>query len=711
MNATALSPQASRCAISPSVSPLLLALAAAFAPPALADDATPALKLAPVVVTGSRVEHSSFDLPASIDVVDRERIGEGQTRVNASEALVAVPGLIVQNRQNYAQDLQMSSRGFGARSAFGVRGIRLIADGIPATMPDGQGQAATFNLDMAERIEVLRGPYSAIYGNHAGGVIQMFTRDGHGAPTVEGGVIAGSYGTRKEDLNAQGEAGGVGYVLDTSHFSTDGYRDHSAAKRDQSFAKLTMQPDEDSKLTLVANSLTQHDTQDALGLTWAGVQSNPRSADVAALTYNTRKSIDHVQGGLTYERRFGEDRLQFTAYTGNRQVTQFQAIPKSAQVNVKNSGGIADFDRDFSGIGGRWIGVRALAAGTLTTTAGLDYDRSRDDRRGYENFIGNTLGVQGTLRRKEVDVVTNLDPYVQAEWLYGAWGLTGGLRHSRVQIEVQDQYLSNGNDSGKLTYSQTTPMFGVVYKLNPLVNVYASAARGFETPTLNELFYSGSGNGFNFGLKPARSRHLEGGVKAIVGSDTQLNAAVFQVNTNDELVVDTAIGGRTSYKNASKTLRQGIELALDTAFSHSVTGRLAFTTLRAVYDESFSGGGSTIPSGNRIPGVPASSLFGDLTWKDAPTGLFAGVEVLSRSKVYVEDSNSQKAAPGYTVTSLRAGAEQRSGGWKTKEFVRLDNLFDRQYIGSVIVGDGNNRFYEPAPGRNWLLGASAQYSF
>ena len=223
--------------------------------------ATAAEQLADVVViTASRMEHASFELPAAIDVIDGGRIRDAQLRVNASESLVAVPGLVVQNRQNYAQDLQISSRGFGARSAFGVRGVRLIADGIPATMPDGQGQAATFNLDRAQRIEVLRGPFSALYGNHSGGVVQLFTEDGREPASAEMSVMAGSDGQRKVDLSTQGREGKIGYVVDVSRFETDGYRDHSAARRDQQFAKLTVAPDSRSKLTLVASSLRQKDT-------------------------------------------------------------------------------------------------------------------------------------------------------------------------------------------------------------------------------------------------------------------------------------------------------------------------------------------------------------------------------------------------------------------------------------------------------------------
>ena len=371
---------------SPLFRPSRLALLLAVSYPC-AGWADAALTLDPVVVTGSRVETRSFDLPAAIEVVDAERIGAGQARVNASEALAGVPGISVANRQNYAQDLQISSRGFGARSAFGVRGVRLVADGIPASMPDGQGQAATFNLDRAERMEVMRGPMSAVYGNSAGGVIQLFTRDGKGRPSVEGGFSAGSYGSWKTDLAADGSAGGVGYVIDASRFATEGYRDHSRAERDQLLAKLSFAPSDDGKLTLVASSFRQ-EAQDPLGLSWASYLRDPRSVDPSALQFNTRKSIDQQQGGLNYVHRFGEQRVEVSAYAGKRAVTQYQSIPTGVQGNVRHSGGVIDFDRDYMGVNARWIGRFAVAGGALTTTVGVDYEESEDDRRGYENFTG-----------------------------------------------------------------------------------------------------------------------------------------------------------------------------------------------------------------------------------------------------------------------------------------------------------------------------------
>ena len=671
-----------------------------------------------VVVTGSRAEQASFDLPAAIDVVDAGRIRDNQPRVNLSEALVAIPGVVVQNRQNYAQDLQISSRGFGARSAFGVRGVRLITDGIPATMPDGQGQAATFNLDMAERIEVLRGPFSALYGNHSGGVVQLFTRDAKGPPEIEFSAVAGSDGMRKFDLNAAGQASGIGYVLDASRFETDGYRAHSAAKREQGYAKLTVPTSRDGKLTVIANSLHQRDTQDPLGITWATFQRDPRAGEIDtsdtqspqrtfADRYDTRKSIDHQQAGLQWQQNFGANRLQLTVYGGNREVIQYQSFSRAFQAPATHSGGVVDFDRDFHGVDLNWRDVRTLAGGTLRTTLGLEYASSKDSRQGYENYVGDQFGVRGRLRRDEQNDLSSLDPYVQTEWEGGQWVLTAGLRRTSLDVDVTDDFLGNGNDSGGVDYSGTAPVLGALYKLTPHLNVYASAARGFEPPTLNELFYSGSGNGFNFKLRPSRSTNLEAGLKTMLGADTRLDLILFQVRTDGELTVDASSGGRTSYRNAGETLRRGVELSFDTRFGPGLNARVAASALRAVYEDGF----GNIPAGNRLPGVPRASLYGELGWTAADGKLNAALESLATGKVNPDDANAATPAPGYGIVNARVQARQEVGEWRFKQFARLNNLFDRDYVGSVIVGDSNRRFYEPAPGRNWVLGVSAQYQF
>lgn len=674
------------------------------------------IELDPVVVTGSRSEHRSFDLSAAIDVVGSDRIDAGQAKVNLSEALAAVPGITVLNRQNYAQDLQISSRGFGARSAFGVRGIKLITDGIPASTPDGQGQAATFNLDTADRIEVLRGPGSVLYGNNAGGVVQLFSRNPGKNDAVSANMSAGSFGSVKVDSNVEGHAGNVGYLLDASDFTTDGYRIHSAANRRQSYGKLLIPIGDDNLLTIVGGTLTQKNTQDPQGLDWNTATTSPRRVTANTLAYNVRKSIEHQQAGATFERTMGSGTLVLSAYAGNRQVTQYQSILKATQqASTKQAGGIVDFDREFTGAALRWTQKNDLAGGVLTTTAGLDFDRSSDSRKGYENFIGTTLGVMGALRRDETDTVTSTDPYLQTEWQGGNWQFSGGLRHSRVNFDVKDHFLSNGNDGGSVSYSQTTPSAAVLHRLSDRVNVYASAGRGFEAPTFNELFYSGAGGTFSFNLQAATSRHLETGVKALIGDRTRLNVALFQIDTDNEIVVASASGGRASYKNAGRTLRTGAELSLDTAWSGGYTGKLALTTLTATYEDSFvsatsTGTPFTVSAGKKLPGIPNISLFSELAWKGV-SGLSAGAELVGQGRIYTEDTNQQGAAPGYAILNLRLGMEQKSGPWLLKEFLRINNLFDRRYIGSVIVGDSNRNYYEPAPGQNWLIGASIRYSY
>lgn len=664
----------------------------------------------PLVVTGSRYQASGWRLPFSVNRVDAEQARLGKPGVNLSEALGSVPGLVVQNRQNYAQDLQISSRGFGARSAFGIRGIKLLADGVPLSNPDGQGQAATFDLDTLDRIEVLRGPFASVYGSNSGGVIQLFSRDGEGPPNVSLDTSQAAYGSSRTRVAAEGGNDRAGFIVNRSHFETNGYRDHSGAILDKTFAKLTLYPDDASRLSLSFSELDQNDTQDPQGLTWQQVQSDRRAAAPSALQFDTRKTVDHRQFALNYERSFAAGTWQSTLYSGTRRVIQFQSIPVAVQAPASQSGGVIDFERRFHGIGNRWIQSFDLGSSLLTVTTGLDYDHSRDDRQGYENFVGDTLGVKGRLRRDERNEVTSLSPYVQAAWQLGKLELQAGLRHSEVAFEVDDRVLSNGDDSGSVTYRELTPTLGASYALLPDLNVYASWGKGLETPTLNELSYSGPDNSFGFDLKPATSEQIEVGLKARLADATSLQLALFQIDTDDELVVESASGGRSRFQNAAQTRRRGVELALESQLSDTLRSSLAYTQIDATYSKDFTSNGRLIDSGNRLPGIPARTLYGELAWQPLD-GFSTAIEGLYRSKLYVEDSNTAKATPSYALFNWQARFEQKVGAMTFNQVLRIDNLLDREYIGSVIVGDGNGRYYEPGPERAWYVGAGVQYQF
>ncbi|MDP9940721.1 TonB-dependent receptor family protein [Ectopseudomonas alcaliphila] len=672
----------------------------------------------PLVVTGSRYQASGWQLPFSVNRIDAEQATLGKPGVNLSEALGSVPGLVVQNRQNYAQDLQISSRGFGARSAFGIRGIKLLADGVPLSNPDGQGQAATFDLDTLERIEVLRGPFASVYGSNSGGVIQLFSRDGEGAPKVALDTSQAAYGTSRTRVSAEGGNDRAGFIINRSHFETDGYRDHSGAILDKTFAKLTLYPDDASKLSLSFSELDQNDTQDPQGLTWSQVQSDRRAAAPSALQFDTRKTVDHRQFALNYERSFAAGTWQSTVYSGTRRVIQYQSIPKVVQVPPSNptsltqSGGVIDFERRFHGIGNRWIQSFDLGSSLLTVTTGLDYDYSRDDRQGYENFVGDTLGVKGNLRRDERNEVTSLSPYLQAAWQLGKLDLQAGLRHSEVKFKVDDRFIQGNNldDSGSVTYRKLTPTLGASYALLSNLNVYASWGKGLETPTLNELSYSGPDNSFGFDLKPATSEQIEIGLKARLAQAASLQLALFQIDTDDELVVESASGGRSRFQNAAQTRRRGVELALESRLSDTLRANLAYTQIDATYSKDFTSNGRLIEEGNHLPGIPARTLYGELAWQPVQWFITA-VEGLYRSKLYVEDSNSAKAAPSHALFNWQARFEQKAGALTFNQVLRIDNLLDREYIGSVIVGDGNGRYYEPGPERAWYVGAGVQYQF
>jgi iron complex outermembrane receptor protein len=661
-----------------------------------------------VVVSATRSERESADVPVAIDTVRERVIREDQPQVNLSETLNRVPGISVLNRQNYAQDVQISLRGFGARSTFGVRGIRLIADGIPATSPDGQAQASSFALSSVERIEVMRGPFSSLYGNAAGGVVQLFTADGPREPTLSGSVVAGSYGTYKLDSQFGGQYRDLNYRLDVSRFHTGGFREHSAASRYITNGKFKL-PVASGLLTLVVNTLDQPEAQDPLGLTRAQVAQNPRQVASTALTFNTRKSVRQNQAGLVYE--FETDaRNQFQArvYSGDRQVTQYLAIPLATQAAATHSGGVVDLDRGYGGAGLRWTHAVIEGDRPLTLTGGVDYDRQAENRKGFLNMNG----IAGNLKRDERDVVSSTDAYAQLEWrMSERWSSAAGLRHSRVRFDSQDYFTANGDDSGAVSFVKTNPVAGVVYRLSSAWNVYANIGRGFETPTFAELAYRPNNQlGLNFALQPSTSLHKEIGLKGRLTSATRLNLALFHINTTNEIVVNSATGGRTDYKNAPGTRRDGVEFSIDSKLPAGFEAYASYTRLNAEFTQPFTSSGAVVPAGSKLAGVPQNSLFGELVWRHAASGFHAGAEVRAAGRVFVDDLNSESASP-YTVANLRAGFEQRSKAWRVTEFVRVDNVTDRQYVGSVIVADTNRRFYEPSPGRNYLVGVSGSFRF
>lgn len=676
-------------------------------------------RLDTIVIQATRTDRERLTTPASVYYLNQEQ--DNSMNVNLSETLKGVPGLQLNNRENYAQDLQISMRGFGARSSFGVRGVRLYVDGIPATMPDGQGQTSNIDLNSLDHIEVLGGGFSSLYGNSSGGTILTTTREGQGADSIELGHSAGSQNKGQTKLVLQGgseNASEPSYVISSSYFDTDGFRDHSSAHKVLNNAKLTWDLEDGSKINWV-NNYVKIEADDPGGLTRPQWEANPKQVVGNVTKYNARKEIEQVQTGLTWNKPINDQHeLYAMAYAGQRSVTQYQSTPNTSQVGANHAGGVIDFDRNFYGIDFRWTGKEVLP--NLKLIAGVAIDGMTEERNGYENFIGDTqFGVKGKLRRDEDNTLWNLDPYLQASYaVTDTVNVDVGLRYSNVHFKSKDHYIvdaeeekdRNGDNSGKTDYQKLLPSLAISWQIIPELMLYISYAKGFETPTFTEMAYPASDSNKTLNLSAAKSETYEIGLKS---SNTlgDFTMAAFHTVTQDDIVSAENIYGRGTFRNAEQTLRKGLELSWNKNLWRDLTAQASYSYIDATFDADIPAIGTVaaIAAGNYIPGIAKNQAFLSLGWKPK-RGLHAGFDVRYSDKIYVNDLNSD-TAPRYTVAGANVGYHWKMQDWAVNTFARVDNLFDKDYSGSVIVNESNSRFFEPAEGRNWSAGLSVTKEF
>lgn len=716
---TPISHSVAHARLRPTAAAALVCLLSGLHGVALAQAATETT-LETVVITGSTRERRLTDVPYAITSVGSEALRNGGPMVNLSESMARVPGLVVANRNNYAQDLQISSRGFGARAGFGVRGLRLYADGIPASMPDGQGQVAHFDLAGAERVEVLRGPFSALYGNSSGGVIALFSKPVR-ERQFEVGVDAGSFGLRQGRVSiAAPLEGGFDVSASLSSLSIDGFRPQSGADRQLATARLGWKGDHD-RVTVTVSDQNQT-ADDPLGLTRAQFEADPSQTTPEAAQYGTRKVIRQTQAGASWTHQFTDagplSRTQVSGYTGSRGVMQFLAIQPGVQTSTpKHGGGLVDFDRKYHG-----VDARALWHwDTVDLTTGVNVEKQTDDRRGYENFTGTgatqVLGVQGKLRRDETNRADTREAYVQADWTLAAdWQASLGVRTGRVRMRVSDAYLSNGDDSGTLDYRYTNPVAGLRWRVNPALTLHVAASRGHESPTLGELAYRPDGtSGFNTDLQAQTSRQFELGAKWREGG-VSLDATVFRIDTDQEIGVATNAGGRSSFRNVGRTERFGAELGAGWRVMPGLRAQMALTLLNAQYADDFrtctgipctltaTTNTTTVPAGNRIAGTQPASAYAELAWTTAwSPDAEAAVEWRAQGRTVVNDTNTDYAG-GYGLFNLRYSHLWRvDDAGSLQLLARIDNVAGRRVVGSVIVNDGNGRYFEPGAPRSALV--------
>ncbi|HZX78927.1 TonB-dependent receptor family protein [Lysobacter sp.] len=689
------------------VAALAAAIALSLGVQARAQQAPSPTTLDRVQVLGSEQPLSRF--PGSVSVLDGDTLRDGQRQVSLAESLVRAPGITVLDRQNYAQDLQVQSRGFGARSTFGIRGIKLIVDGIPSSALDGQGQAASFPLSALDRIQVLRGPLALQYGNAAGGAIVGETAlDGDREAEVEGWIGSHSSARVAAGIESGSDDDAWRWRALGSWFTTDGERPHSSAERTQLDAVAQWSPDADSRLRIVAGGLSQPYTDDPLGLTRAQWERDPHGTDPVASIFDTRKKIDNAQVGARWEDAYAPGREYWIGgYGVARDVVQFLSIPVVAQRAPSSAGGVIDLGRTSAGVdaGHRW----SFDRGALTL--GIESGWLKEDRRGYENFVGDQLGVRGRLRRDEDNRIRSNEAFVLGELRPAEdWTLLGAVRHARMRFESDDHYIApgNGDDSGRLDYHETAAALGAARSFGD-GEVYASLGRGFETPTVTELAYRPDGSaGFNTALQPAHFDSAELGLRWRFAPG-DVSVAAYRIDGDDEIVPADNRGGRASYANAGRTRREGIEAGFNGRLHPQWSYALSVNWLRARFTQDFqyrvlSGGVEqvqTVDAGNRIPGIPRADGYAELAWNTRDGRTVAALEARASDGVPTDDRNTD-ASPGYAAFALRLQWRAAASGWHA--FARVDNLLDRDYVGSVIVNEGNARYFEPGLGRGFTVG-------
>lgn len=673
---------------------------------ASAENAGVNLDLSPVVVTGTRTEQNSFDLPMSINAITSDTLHDATQQINISESAARIPGVVLNNRNHGAQELAITSRGFGARSQFGVRGMRLFTDGMPLTMPDGLGFPSAMNLDNASRVEFLRGPFSSLYGNSSGGVVQLFTKDGGPDTELSAGAFYGSYGSHRETSTISGSLGNVNYFFNASHYKTDGYRDWSGFEKDFNNAKFSINLLESTKLTFIGMEINQPYVKDPGGVTNTEFKDSPRVANTANSINFAHKEMDHTQFGLIIDHTISKsDQLRLTTYAGDR--ANYQSF--SAKT-------ISGYNRDFGGMDARWMHEGLFIEKPFNLTLGMNYDRAKDTRYRYGVVAVNGRLPSGqTKSRDETNYAFDFDQYAQMQMdVSNNWTLHAGLRHSRVVFENTDKK-AHAYDSIR-NFEKTTPVAGIIYKVNPSFNLYANAGRGFETPTFIETEYADIGATTpNTTIQASTSKNYEVGAKAFLTNDILINLALFKTLTSKEIIMTAFNSDSAVYGNVpGQTERKGIELSVDANLPNNFKTYLSYSYLDAHFQDPFTStyGAGPMPvlRGFKIPGTYKNRAYAELSWRYPSLGFYTAIESIYSSSSFVDDKNSA-TSDAYMVFNWKGSFQQNLNKFSFSEFVRVDNLADKNYVSSVRVNDTNLRFYEPGSASNWTVGINGSYKF
>jgi len=657
-----------------------------------------------ITVHATRVEKSLREVPAAVSVINQDTIQRARQQLGLDEALNRVPGVFSQNRYNYAQDLRIAIRGFGARANFGIRGIRIFADDIPATLADGQSGVDDIDLGSASRIEVIRGPSSSLYGASSGGVISLFTEDGPEIPFVEARFTLGEYGHENYQVKTGGQNGKLNYMVNASRFEYDGYRDASRVESTLLNSKFRYDFDSDTDLTVILNLVDSPEAQDSGAITSAQVRDDPTQAQARNLSSNAGEKLDQQKLGFVFRKTLDErQELVVRNYYLWRDFSTF--LPIGTHINFVPDDGVVTFERFFYGGGIQYSFSDQLFGKSNQIIVGMDIDIQRDDR---QRFLNNA-GMRGVMSFDQIEKAETYGFYLRDEFgLSGTLTLILGVRYDSIDLSVDDKFLTNEDQSSKLEFHEFSPTIGLVWQANEHMSFYANYSTAFETPTFTELAnpprnLDVSLGGFN-AVDAQEAKGFEIGFKGSLLDDRiYLDVAAYTMQVKDEITSVANVGDRAFFENAD-TDRSGIEAYAVVELNADLMLSIAYTLSKYEFDK-FSSNADLV--GNRLPGLPDNQLFVELEYQHR-SGLYLVADMLYVDSLFANNANSviNKSS---TVANVRIGYPFKSGNWKIDPFFGLNNVFDEQYNSNVRINGFGGRSFEPAPGSNVYGGVSIRY--
>ncbi len=645
------------------------------------DTTTISKELEPVTISSSRFITKDIQTPLSVTVIDQSRLQIGQSKISLFESLGAIPGVFAMNSENFAQDLRISIRGFGARASFGIRGIKIISDGIPESIPDGTAKVGNLDVGTMERIEVIKGPSSGLYGNASGGVISIFSENAKdNFAEIQANI--GAYGLQRYQFKTGQGIGKFMYFISASRLLSTGYRDHSSIERNFLNGKIVYNFTDKNKLTFLANYIDSPRAEDAGALIQSEIDKNRQQARPQNITFDASETFRQKRIALIYDHIFNaKHQINTRVFYLNRDFGNKQALQASGQIA---------FNRDFSGGGFNY----QFTTKNYRLNTGLDLENQQDNRQRFDNLAGE----KGTLRLDQVEEFRNIGVFLLQEFtIIPKLKLSINTRFDDIRLQITDKFLSDGNQSATQSFRRFSPMAGLSFSPTLSTAVFANVSTNFETPSLNELSNNPTGlGGFNPDLNPQKSRNYEVGYKGIFGKKFRADISIFYIEVEDEIVPYQLTNqvGRTYFRNAGLSERKGLEMGFTYKVRSGLTTYFNYTYSDFQYKSYQTTTGKF--DGNMLPGIPKHNIYGEIRYFPR-IGIYAIAQIRSISKLYADDANLT-INNSYATVNLRVGYRKQLKNLVIEPFIGVNNLFNEIYNANIQINATANRYFEPASG-------------